>query len=147
MPRPFRFSLERVLDLRRQQEEQAHIQLAQAERQLQQQRAEADRLESELSRAGGELTGRRELAPDELWLWRSYQERILLEIHRAEQAWQELASKVNECRKQALERSKERRKLEKLKENQAQEHKLREEYQEQQVLDEMATLRHTKRFF
>jgi len=146
MTRPFRFSLQRILDIRRQQEEKAQMELAQAENRLKSRQQEAEALSNELQRAGTELAAKPQLTPDELWMWRSYKERILLEMRSAERELQELETKVNECRREALEQSKERRKLEKLRENKALEHKHTEERKEQQVLDEMATLRYTKRF-
>lgn len=145
MPTPFRFSLQRVLDLRIQQEEQAQADLARAQSEHMVQKHHLERLRQDLDRSAEHCSSSGSLAADELWLWSRYRERILHDIDRTAIRAQELAQKVERCRARVLERSRERQKLERLKSQRAMRYYDEEKAREQKELDEMAGLYHQKR--
>jgi flagellar FliJ protein len=145
MPRPFHFSLQKVLDYRSQLEEQARMALAQAQAAYAEQVRRTESLRKRLAEHERNLYHDNQVNADELWLWRNYRQRLLDELRSAEARMLELAKEVNRRRREAVERSKDKKLLEKLKTQQALRHEQEEQYQEQKAFDETATLRYQSR--
>jgi len=145
MPTPFRFSMQNILDYRSQMEEQARINLARAENDYQNQNAILEDLNSRLQQIEQHFLQQDSISPNELWLWRNYKERILLDMETAREKLKELSEEVKEKRSQLLERSKEKKKIEKIKSKRALEHYKEQARKEQNELDEIGTLHYQKR--
>ena len=145
MPRPFHFPMQRILDFRRQEEEQAQLALARAENELQRIRSSADQLQSELSTAFQHAASASHLDSNQFWLWNRYQARLQLDLESLRSEWHELDQKVNTCRQELIVKAKERKKLERLRDNQMAKHDFEELNKEQKDIDEMATLRFQNR--
>jgi len=145
LPRPFHFPMQRILDFRRQEEEQAQLALARAENELQRIRSRAERLQSELSTAFQDAASASHPDPNQFWLWNRYQERLQLDLESLRSEWHELDQKVNTRRQELIVKAKERKKLERLRDNQMAKHDFEELNKEQKDIDEMATLRFQNR--
>lgn len=147
MGKPFKFTLEKVLEYRQQLEDQARLALAEARRRHQRQAALLEDLEVELARHEQAGADRQECSAEELWLWLKYKERLLQDIEEAEKELQRLARELNARREEAVTRAKDRKLLEKLKENQARNHAEQNRLVEQKTFDDMATIRHGRKAF
>ncbi len=143
MPRPFRYRLQKVLDYRGQLEEEAKLALARAIAEHKaQQDAVADleaRLRSHMDRGFGQ-----EATAGDIWLWRSYREALEQDLIMARAELARLALKLQKCRMDAVARSRDRKLLDKLKEQQAKKHHDQESLSEQKEYDEAATVRHER---
>ncbi len=141
MAKPFHFRLEKVLEYRRQLEDQARLALAQAQaRYDEQERLLADigtRLAAHLEQGFGQ-----NVTQAEIWLWTCYREALERDLATAKAELQRLASILQNCRQEAVLRSREKKLLEKLKDRQAKKHHVAENLAEQKEFDEMATIRH-----
>lgn len=141
--KPFRFKLEKVLDYRSQLEEQARLALnrAQAEHAEQEElvRTVAGRLNAHMVKQGEASK-----SPGDMWLWRQYREALEHDLAAGRVRLRRLASKLQKAREEAVRRSRDRKLLEKLKENQARKHNEEASYREQKENDEMATLRYER---
>lgn len=78
---------------------------------------------------------------DEMWLWRQYDDALQMDLSNAVSRMKQLALNLQKCRTEAVKKSKERKLLEKLKENQAKKYHEEENLKEQKEYDEMATIR------
>jgi flagellar FliJ protein len=145
MARQFHFPLDRVLDYRRQVEDQAMFALAQARRLYQDQTALVDGLRAELDAVAAAIADASSLTEAEMWLRRRYKERLAGDVKAAEAELQRLARELAKRREETVLRSKERKILETLKARQAKTHALEEDRREQKELDEIGTLRHVHR--
>jgi flagellar FliJ protein len=148
MAKPFHFKLEKVLEYRRQVEDQARMAVAAAERALATQTAVVEDLRQKLlehDRTGAERKG--EFTAHDLWLHRLYEQRLEQDLTEAREVQARLALKLQNCRNEAVQRSTERKLLEKLKEKQAKRHTLHEELTEQKEFDETSALRHEHKTF
>lgn len=145
MPTTFRFSLQNILDYRSQLEEQARINLARAEYEYQNQNALLEDLKARLQNLEQHYLQQDSMDPNELWLWRNYKERILLDMETARERLKELGEEVKEKRKELLQKSKEKKKIEKVKSKRALEHYKEQARKEQNELDEIGTLYYQKR--
>ncbi len=147
MPRPFQFSLQKVLSYRLQLEEEAKLAMAKAQLRYKRQVERAQRLRGEI--AAGEITMSQKAAthPEEAFLWRAYLERLQSDLQQAEQEVLQRARELNKARRELIMRSKERQLLEKLKQNKKIRHDKEEREKEQKELDEMATLRYGRNAF
>lgn len=141
MAKPFHFKLDKVLDFRRQREEQAMLVLAEAQRRYRDQAARLDGLRRRLARAEAEFFGRDEYTPADMWLWRTYKQAADLDIKAAEAELQRLAKELQKARTEVIARAKDRKLLEKLKENQAKRYDQETRLAEQKEFDESSTLR------
>jgi len=141
MPRPFRFNLDKVLDYRAQLEDQAKIALARAQQALRDHLRLLEMLEADLDGQRARLSGS-SLDAAELWLVRSYVQRLEGDIALARLRQGELEQDVQSKREELADRAKDRKLLEKLKETQAARHVAEENRKEQAGFDEMATLRY-----
>lgn len=139
MPKPFHFKLEKVLDFRKQAEEQARLALADAQRL----HSEQEEVVSNVKRKLAEHQAKEyeKLSASDLWLWRQYNEALKSDLSTAESRLKQLALNLQKARMIAVEKSKERKLLEKLKENQAEKYYEEESLKEQKEYDEMATIR------
>lgn len=146
MPRPFRFTLQKVLEYREQLEEQAKLAFSRALREHDAQAALTDRLRRSLADHEARWFAEPMSAAD-IWLWRMYRERLVEDIKLAEKRLEELRRAMEARRRELVEKSKERKLLERLKTNQAMEHMRQENLKEQREFDEMATLRYQHRDF
>ena len=138
----FRFSLEKVLDYRVQLEEQAKLELAKAlQVQLTREKAVRD-LREVIAVHTAALEGKTDVTPADFWLWRVYKERLEMDILLAEEDLRQAAVEVARRRTTVVERSTERKLLDKLKSNQAERYAREESLKEQKQNDEMAVVRH-----
>jgi len=141
MAQPFVFKLQKVLNYRRQVEEQAMMALATAQRRYQDQASLLDALKSRLARAETEFHGRSEYTPQDLWLWRTYKQAADHDVAEAEATLQWLAKELQKAREEMVTRAKDRKLLDKLKENQAKRYDQETRLAEQKDFDESSTLR------
>jgi len=141
MPKPFEFKLDKVLDYRGQLEEQAKGALARAKDAYDAQAAVvADMKARHVAHMDNESKSRK--SSNDMWLWRQYKEALEQDISIARMELNSLDLKLQRCRMEAVERSKERKLLEKLKETQAKKHHEEENAREEKENDEMATIRY-----
>lgn len=143
MGKPHIFRLQKVLDYRQQLEDQARLALAQAKaRHEAQERAVADveaRLAAHVAKGFGENP-----TQADIWLWNQYREALTMDLAAARAELARLALILQNCRQEAVLRSREKKLLEKLKDRQAKKHHVAENLAEQKEYDEMATLRHKR---
>ena len=144
MAKPFQFRLDKVLDYRRQLEDQAKLDMAEAQRLHDLQSARTLEVENALKRhvrAGFA----KDATPGDLWLWRHYKEALEQDLSVARMELAKLALKLQKCRQDLVQRSKERKLLETLKDKQAKRHTHEEGLREQKEYDELAALRHPRK--
>ncbi|MFP4314769.1 MAG: flagellar export protein FliJ [Desulfovibrionales bacterium] len=142
MTKQFRFSLQKVLDYRFQMEDQARGELALALARKEEQQREVEKLEAAMrlhQDTYGQCCTRTQ---PELWLWSRYRDRLESEREEALKRLGVLTEQVESCRHKAIQCSRERKLLERLRSKKFLEHAGREQKQEQQNFDEMATIRH-----
>ena len=145
MPKPFHFRLDKVLDYRRSLEDQATLALAKAKEAHVRQEQEVARMElllKEHVERGFAPMGGGQANENDIWLWRQYKVALGQDLAQARETLARLALKLQKCRQDALQRSKERKVMEKLKEKQAVKHHEEESLKEQKEFDEMAAIRH-----
>ena len=141
MAKPFSFKLEKVLDYRAQLEEQAKGELAKAQRVYDAQVEALARLEAAYAdHRSREVESRKSV--NDMWLWRQYDEAIKRDLARERSVLQSLELKLQQRRAEAVERSKDRKLLEKLKETQARKYHEEASAREEKENDEMAAIRH-----
>lgn len=143
MTKPFSFKLQKVLDYRSQLEEQAKGALAMAKQAFDVQAAQVADMEARLSAHLGK-TAESSKSANDLWLWRQYKEALEQDLSRERIALTQLEHKLHKCRQQAVDRSKEKKLLEKLKETQARKHNAHATARETKENDEMATIRYER---
>lgn len=137
----FRFRLEKVLEYRISLEEQAQMAVAQALAACAAQEKVVGDLE--LSKAAHEsaLLGDKVLTAEELWLWRAYQDRLEIDLRQARTILFGLHELLSQKKAEAVEKSKDKKLLEKLKNKQAERHAKDQLFLEQRQYDEIATIR------
>ena len=146
MSKPFTFKLEKVLDYRGQLEEQAKSALARAQEARDSQVTIVAEIETRMeAHMNKEIESRK--SANDMWLWRQYTEALEQDISAARLDLKSLELKLQRCRVQAVERSKDKKLLEKLKETQAKKHHAEQSAQEEKENDEMATLRYKSKDF
>ncbi|MDQ7833726.1 MAG: flagellar export protein FliJ [Desulfovibrionaceae bacterium] len=138
----FRFSLQKVLDYRAQLEEQAKMELARALHVLLGREQAVRDLREVIAVHAAALEGKTDVTPADLWLWRVYKERLEMDILAAEEAVRQAAAEVARRRTAVVQRSTDRKLLDKLKANQAVRYAREESLKEQKQNDEMAVVRH-----
>lgn len=139
---PFRFKLEKVLDFRRQAEDQAKMALASARRKLAESRERLAALEREREEREAAYAQLGDLSAADLWLWRRYRERLVLDIGQAVARIKLDETNVERARLDLVARATDRKLLEKLKQQQATRHVRDDHAQEQKDYDELSTIRH-----
>ncbi|GAB7079476.1 flagellar export protein FliJ [Megalodesulfovibrio paquesii] len=140
---PFRFSLQRVLDIRQQQEEQARLEMAQAQARYQKQVAVTEAARSKLAFHKDYWLQRckQGVNKDDFWLNQMYTFSLERDVQAAESVMLQLAKELNAKRRALVERAKAVKLLEKLKLRQGIRHAEEEQIQERKQLDETATIR------
>ena len=141
MAKPFSFKLEKVLDYRGQLEEQAKGALAKARAVRDVQREKVEKLHDLMQAHMAKETESHESAND-MWLWRQYREALVQDTAREEAVLRELELKLQKRRQEAVERSRDKKLLEKLKETQAKKFHKEERAREEKENDEMAAIRY-----
>lgn len=141
MPR-FRFRLQKVLEYRRQREDQAKFAFAKAKADHEAQSSLVTTLRSAIDRHEKSLYTGKKLTEGDIWLWRQYRKRLLQDLEKAEMRLMELARLMNTRRRELVERSKERKLLERLRTQQELEFRREANAREQREYDEMATIRY-----
>ncbi|WP_031481318.1 flagellar export protein FliJ [Maridesulfovibrio frigidus] len=139
MPRPYHFELEKVLDFRKQVEEQARLALAQALVLHADHQKVVREIETKIQIH--QKNKYEKLSADDMWLWRQYDDALKKDLQASHVRLRQLALNLQKCRTEAIKKSKDRKLLEKLKENQAKKYYEEENLKEQKEYDEMATLR------
>lgn len=142
MARGFRFPLERVLDYRRQQEDQARMAVARALAAHRARQAELDGLRQTLERHMASLYGGAQITENDLWLWRRYRVRLEEDITLAERKLMQLGRELTQARQDLVARAREKKLLERLRAVQELAYRTSENQKEQRESDEMATLRY-----
>lgn len=142
MPTPFRFNLERILDLRIQLEDRAKMDLAKAIAAVLAQEKAALVLARELDARDASMSQKKTVTPAELWLWQAYRQRLVGDIEMAKARLNDLIEARERCRRTAVVRSKDRKLLDKLKSNKAKRHAIEQNLGEQKENDEMASVRY-----
>ena len=141
MAKPFAFRLDRVLDYRRQLEDQAKMAVARALAELTAKEREVRALEERLDAHLREGFAKAATAGD-VWLWRRYREALEQDIAVGRAEAERLALKLQKCSQDLVNKSKDRKLLEKLKEHQARKHHEQESRKEEKESGEMAALRY-----
>ena len=146
MPKKFSFKLEKVLDYRSQLEEQAKAELSAAQRNYDAQLGVVENLNNQLA---GHMVKEVESqkSANDMWLWRQYKEALDQDMSIARMNLNSLELKLQRCRAEAVERSKDKKLLEKLKATQSKKHHEEENAREEKENDEMATLRYESENF
>jgi flagellar FliJ protein len=138
---PFKFSLQKILDLRIQREDEAKQKLAQAKFEYQQQAKLVDSIKSELEKCLTKILTDKNISQAEFWLWTEYEKGLKDDLLAAEQQLQLLGQKVNRLRQELINKSKERKLLEKFKQKQAEKYEYEQRQKEQKEFDEISVLR------
>jgi flagellar FliJ protein len=146
MSRPFAFKLDKVLEYRGQLEEQAKADLARAAEAYEAKASVVAEMEASFAAHLDRETESRKSAND-MWLWRQYKDALEQDISIARMDLKSLELKLQRCRTVAVERSKEKKLLEKLKQTQAKKYHAEESAREEKENDEMATLRYKSKDF
>lgn len=141
MAKPFVFRLQKVLEFRRQLEDQARMALAQAQADHDAQQQVLADIRSRLAAHNAAGFGQSATEAD-IWLFMRYREALERDEAAAAAELERLASILQTRRQEAVLRSRNRKLLEKLKDRQAGKHHVAENLLEQKEYDEMATLRH-----
>lgn len=146
MPKKFSFKLEKVLDYRGQLEEQAKSALAAAQAKYDAQVRVVDDL---VSRLKAHMAKERESqkSANDMWLWRQYKDALEQDISQARYRLSELELNLHKRRQEAVEKSRDKKLLEKLKQTQAKKHYEEESAREEKENDEMATIRYESKDF
>lgn len=137
----FKFSLEQVLSYRKQLEEQAMQVFAQAVQARDKRLREKEECEAAVAQARQRLANPALLDADERWLITGY---ITALVHDIEQARIDLAAleeNVDRARADLTQKAQDKKLLERLKEKQANRHRLAENHKEQKNYDDIATIR------
>ena len=142
MAKPFRFNLQRVLDIRGQLEERAKMELGKAMAACTAKEREIHRLENEKNARESSMAQKPTVTPEELWLWQAYRTRLVEDIVNAHARLTELNAARERCRATLVMRAKDKKLLDKLKSNKAEIHAYEERLAEQNENDDMASIRY-----
>jgi flagellar FliJ protein len=146
MPR-FRFRLQKVLEYRQQREDQAKFAFAKAKADHEAQTIVVSNLRSALEKHEASLYSGNQLTEGDIWLWRQYRKRLVQDLEQAEMKLMELARLMNARRRELVERSKERKLLERLRSQQEIAFRREANAREQREYDEMATIRYARNVY
>ena len=80
MTKPYKFKLEKVLEFRRQTEDQAKLALAKAQERLEAERRALQALMSEREEREAAFAAGKDWQAADLWLWESWRKRLKLDI-------------------------------------------------------------------
>ncbi|MEW5774134.1 MAG: flagellar export protein FliJ [Thermodesulfobacteriota bacterium] len=146
MPR-FQFRLQKVLEYRRQREDQAKFAFAKAKADHDLQVNVVAALRTALDEHEASLYAGKRLTEGDIWLWRQYRRRLIQDMEQAEMRLMELTRLMNARRRELVERSKERKLLERLRTQQELEFRREANAREQREYDEMATIRFARHVY
>lgn len=144
MPRGFQFRLQKVLEYRQQREDQAKFAFAKAKADHDMQVVVVDNLRTALQKHEESLYSGEKLTEGDIWLWRQYRKRLIQDMEQAEMRLMELTRLMNAKRRELVERSKERKLLERLRSQQEIAFRREASAREQREYDEMATIRYAR---
>jgi len=147
MSKAFRFNLQKVLDVRTQLEDQAKQALAKAQQALHLQRERLRALHEALSAHLEAVSGAQSMTSAEIWLWNNYKTGLDDDLAQGRALEARLAQDVQTRRLELVDRARDRKLLDKLKETQAKRHETEANRKEQAEFDEMATLRFRREAF
>ncbi len=134
--------MQKVLDYKAGLQEEAQLELARARKKYQAQIALIKSLEDELAQAREEISKKENVTQGRIWLWNRYIERLNFDQKSATRKLKELAREVSLRRQYLLEKTKDKKILEKLKVNQKIRFYHEQEKEEQKEYDEMAVVRY-----
>jgi flagellar FliJ protein len=137
----FRFRLEKVLDYRRQLEEQAMLVLARARSARDAEKERLENLRAELRRASASMNGSAGMDGAERWLIRTYIQALRLDAESSARLLLKLDEDVAVCQNEFTGKAQERELLDKLKSRQAGRFAEEEKRREQHENDETSTIR------
>ena len=139
---PFQFKLEKVLNYRTQLEEEAKVRLAQAHQLYIREEQRLAELNAMLQEKEAALYRDMTLGHGERWLLENYIRGLRSDISTTQMRLRSLFHAVEQAREYLLERSKDRKALEKLREKQEERYRAEERDKERKINDETATLRY-----
>ncbi|EFI34965.1 flagellar export protein FliJ [Desulfonatronospira thiodismutans ASO3-1] len=142
MRKNFIFSLQKVLDLRRQQEDKAKEALALARKRYQEQNQVVQEILEERVRARQSMEEKQDITQADIWLYNLYRDRLNLDLVKAEEKLGRLSRDINQKRQELVEKSKQKKVLERLKHNRKVKFDHEQQQEEQKEFDEMAVLRY-----
>lgn len=142
MARPFHFRLERILEYRRQLEDQAKLALSLTRRKISEQIQIVEDLNRDLEACLLEMSRTRQMTQPELWLWTGWRRRLELDKIQAQAKLAELRQLAETRRLELVAKARDRKLLEKLRAKQAEKHVQEEQRKEQKEFDETGTLRY-----
>jgi len=138
----FRFSMQKVLEYREQQEEEAKVRMASAQRRLLDARSQEAAVQSEMTQALDRLNQINMVQQGERWLQEQYLKGLQSDLANAVMQIRMAEQLVEEARKLLAARAMDRKLLDKLKERQKQHYQHDASLKEQHFNDEIATLRY-----
>ena len=138
----FKFNLQKVLDYRKQLEDQAALALAQAKMEETRVRNILTDLQNQIAQQREALSNPATLSSGEFWLRKTYQETLGYQVVSTKKQIALCQEQVNFCQEYLASKAKDHALLCKLKEKQAKNHATQERLSEQRVYDETATMRH-----
>ncbi len=138
----FKFGMQKILDYRGQLEEQAKIQLAEAERLYLQEEGRMQTLKDQLAQMEGDLYKNVDSDHATRWLLENYIKGLREDISNTSLKLRHLNELVNQCRTLVIMRAKDCKIMEKLKEKQQERYYAAQKEHERKINDETATLRH-----
>jgi flagellar FliJ protein len=142
MTRPFHFKLEKILEYRRQLEDQAKLALSITRQHIASQNQVVEKLHHDLEACLLEMSRTKQMSQPELWLWTGWRKRLELDKSQAQAKLAELRKLAETRRLELVAKAKDRKLLEKLRAKQAEKHGQEEQRKEQKEFDETGTLRH-----
>ena len=147
MTRPFHFKLEKILDYRRQLEDQAKLALSLVRQQIAEQSRLIEALNKDLETCLVSLGKLKQMTQPELWLWTGWRDRLTLDKNQAQAKLTQLQQLAETRRLELVAKAKDRKLLEKLRAKQAEKHVQEEQQKEQKQFDETGTLRHGRTIY
>jgi len=141
----FQFKLQRILDYRKQIEEQAKMRLAKILSLISQKKEQIKQCERELEQIS-KVISMGNLSEHSLWLYKESEKNILLYIDQLKKELKDLSQKAEVLRQDLILKTIERKKLEKLKQKDYERFIYEEQKREQKEIDEISTLRYEKSF-
>ena len=138
---PFRFKMQKILDYRQQQEEQAKVRLAQAQNAHDQELARLQATLAELAEKQGQLVGHLIEDNGERWLLENFIKGLRADAANSQARLKTLGQALDAARKFLQEKALEHKVLDKLRERQQANYLRDEREKELKANDETATLR------
>lgn len=147
MARPFHFNLEKILEYRRQMEDQAKLALSRARQDETRQMERIRILQEDMQSCLLHLGQAKQMTQAELWLWSGWRTCLEVDKAQAQASLARLREQTETCRCELVNRAKDRNLLEKLKNKQAEKHAQAESHKEQSEFDDTATFRHGRTLY